>query len=156
MGEPKPPEASPDRAPDGRAFWIAVTIVGVMILGGAGLAGAVLMAGDHGPSMPVAAGGVLELQTLPDDVAMHYRFADQHHRLFQQVPCFCGCDAALDHRHLLDCFLRADGGGWERHASGCAVCLEESEIIREMTADGAPATDIVEAVVARFTMDPAG
>jgi hypothetical protein len=155
MSQPDPPGAPPGRAPDGRAFWIALVVVGVMILGGAGLVGAVLLAGDHGPGMPVAAGGVLELETLPDDVAMHYEFADRHHELYRQVPCFCGCDAALDHRHLLDCFVRP-GGGWERHASGCIVCLEESEIIREMSTRGAPAADIVETVVARFTMDTSG
>jgi hypothetical protein len=56
----------------------------------------------------------------------------------------------LAHRSLLQCFVRPDGG-WERHASGCAVCTEESSVVRSMLADGAGVHAIRTAVIDQFS-----
>jgi hypothetical protein len=103
-------------------------------------------------AMPVFPAGEIDLADLAPSVAAHYHLAAEHPRAFGQVPCFCGCEATLDHRSLLDCFVRP-GGGWERHASGCAVCIDESEMVRTMLARGSPVSLIRAEVIAAYTMD---
>lgn len=98
----------------------------------------------------VAPGGMIDPAAVPDSVAVMYSAAFAHSEIYENVPCFCGCDAMLGHRHLLDCFARPEGG-WEAHAIGCGVCLGEAQQVDELLADGV--TDplrIREAVVARW------
>jgi hypothetical protein len=87
---------------------------------------------------------------LPMDIQEHYEFAAANPAPYAAVPCFCGCQATLDHRNLLDCFVQADGG-WEVHASGCAVCVQESVQIRRLLERGASNQQIHDVVVARFS-----
>jgi hypothetical protein len=137
----------------GRAFWVALALVTVVVLGAVGGGVAVLLGGGHVEQPPaVAAGGIVELSAMPGHVADHYRFAAAHPGVYSEVPCFCGCDATLGHRFLLDCFVRP-GGGWEAHASGCGVCLEEGQMIRSMLARGATTAEIRADVIDAFTMD---
>jgi hypothetical protein len=147
LDAPTPPGGS------GRTFWIVLSVVAVVVLGAVGGGIAVLLGGSHDqPPAAVAAGGVVELSAMPGHVAEHYRFAAAHPDVYSEVPCFCGCDATLDHRFLLDCFVRPDGG-WEAHASGCGVCLEESRMIRSMLARGSGTAEIRADVIDAFTMD---
>lgn len=100
--------------------------------------------------LAVSPGGVVDPADVPEEVAILYREAHDHADLFAQIPCFCGCDAMLGHRHLLDCFARPDGG-WEAHAMGCGVCLGEAEQIRDLLATGVTdAEQIRTAVVAEW------
>lgn len=102
----------------------------------------------------VAPGGVLAAADVPPALAAHYQAAQDHQHVFEAVPCFCGCEAMLDHRHLGDCFVRADGQGLEAHALGCAVCIGEAQQIMDLIAAGAEDPDqIKEAVVAEWA-DP--
>ena len=101
----------------------------------------------------VAPGGVVEPGDVPEALAVWYRGAESHPDVFAEVPCFCGCAAMLDHRHLLDCFVRADGDGWEAHALGCGVCLGEAEQVLALVADGAETGAVVDAVIDRWS-DP--
>jgi hypothetical protein len=140
---------------NGASFWIAIAVAGIMVLGGVGLAGAVMvMSPDrHGASpMPATAmaGATLDLDLVSNQIAGHYHFASAHRSMFETVPCFCGCEAMLGHRSLLDCFVRADGAGWEPHAAGCAVCIEESQMIRRMLGRGVAPESIPNAVIDRF------
>src|SRR3990170_4812994 len=83
----------------GRTFWIVVALVTIVVLGAVGVGIAVLLRGGHDPQQAtVAAGGMGELSTMPGHVAEHYRFAAAHPDVYSEVPCFCGCDATLDHR----------------------------------------------------------
>lgn len=100
--------------------------------------------------LAVAPGGVIELADIPEPFLVHYEGAADHPEVFSEVPCFCGCEAMLGHRHLLDCFVRADGDGWEAHASGCGVCLGEAEQVLALIADDVPTDEIVEQVVAEW------
>lgn len=100
--------------------------------------------------LAVAPGGVIELSEIPDPFLIHYEGAAGHPDVFSAVPCFCGCQAMLEHRHLLDCFVRADGDGWEAHATGCGVCLGEAEQVLALLADEVPLDEIVERVVAEW------
>lgn len=100
--------------------------------------------------LAVAPGGVIALADIPDPFLVHYEGAADHPDVFSEVPCFCGCEAMLEHRHLLDCFVRPDGDGWEAHATGCGVCLGEAEQVLALIADGVPPDEIVEQVVAEW------
>lgn len=100
--------------------------------------------------LAVAPGGVIELADIPDPFLALYEGAAANPDVFSEVPCFCGCDAMLGHRHLLDCFVRAAGDGWEAHASGCGVCLGEAEQVLALIADGASTDEIVDEVVAEW------
>jgi hypothetical protein len=128
---------------------VAVSLV-VVLAAGAGIL-VVANGGHDEPAMRVAPGGAIALDDVPRHVAMHYRFAAEHPRPYREVPCFCGCDATLEHRFLLDCFVRPDGA-WEAHAAGCAVCIQESEIVRLMLAEGATVDQIRTEIVGRYTM----
>jgi len=68
------------------------------------------------------------------EVASSYRFIADHREHAERIPCYCGCES-LEHRHLLDCFVKPDGG-WEAHATGCQVCRDEAADLQEMLAAG--------------------
>lgn len=89
------------------------------------------------------------LQGLSAEMVAQYRFVARNPVPYRHVPCFCGCQAMLGHRSLLDCFVRP-AGGWESHASGCFVCGEESTQVRTMLARGDPIQKIHDAIVAQF------
>jgi len=90
------------------------------------------------------------LSSVSPEMASHYHFADAHPSMYEQVPCFCGCDTMLGHRSLLDCFVKPDGSGWESHASGCAVCTQESQMIRRMLDRGIPPDQIASSIIAHY------
>jgi len=150
-----PTESEPPRdgSTPGRAFAIAIAVVTAVVLGAAGMGAFVLLRGDGDAStMRVAPGGALDLSTVPGPMAAHYRYAAAHPSAYRQIPCFCGCEEALEHRSLLDCFVRAQRG-WEAHAAGCAVCIQESEMLRSMLGEGASLAQIRAEIVARYTME---
>lgn len=143
------PAAEPARG-SSRAFWVALALATTMIVGGVVVVGGVMMASPDDHIASVAPGGSFDLASASPELAAHYHFADAHRSLFQQVPCYCGCEAMLDHRSLLDCFVRPDGSGWERHASGCAICVQESRMVRRMLGTGMAPYAISHAVIDRF------
>lgn len=49
---------------------------------------------DHADAAP------LDLSTVSDEVAAHYRYAQAHGDTFARIPCWCGCQQFLDHRNL--------------------------------------------------------
>jgi hypothetical protein len=89
------------------------------------------------------------LDTVPGHVAAHYELARANRDLYSHIPCYCGCEATLDHRYLFDCFVTPDGG-WEAHASGCSICIDESRMARRMMSGGAQPDAIRDAIVARY------
>jgi hypothetical protein len=96
---------------------------------------------------------VIAPEEVPEQVAVLYRAAHDHADVYAQIPCFCGCEAMLGHRHLLDCFARPDGG-WEAHALGCGVCLGEARQVEELLAAGVGDPGAIkEAVIAEWA-DP--
>ena len=101
----------------------------------------------------VAPGGVIDPEDVPESVAVLYRAAHEHAEIYQAVPCFCGCEAMLGHRHLLDCFARPEGG-WEAHALGCGVCLGEAQQIEELLAAGITSPGQIRAAVVARWGDP--
>ncbi|MBI3648861.1 MAG: hypothetical protein HY240_08960 [Actinobacteria bacterium] len=118
--------------------------IGIDFAGRSGHMGVAPSATGHAMAPP------LDLSTVSPEVASHYRFAAAHPGVYAQVPCYCGCDDSLGHRNLLDCFVRSDGKGWDAHASGCGVCMGESEMVRPLVAKGRSPTQIRDAVIAEY------
>lgn len=127
-------------------YLLAPVVVALAAIAGT-LAG---FAGDDGA--PGAA--PLELAAVSGDIAGHYHAAADLADVYREVPCFCGCEEFLAHRDLYDCFVRADGQGWEAHAAGCGVCIAESALVRDLTDEGAPVDAIPAAVIDRFGTTP--
>jgi hypothetical protein len=90
------------------------------------------------------------LMDAPAAVRAHYRSAGNHRDTYRQIPCYCGCDSLLAHRSLEDCFVAADGTGWDPHAAGCVVCIDESSIVRRLIARGLSPPAIRDEVVDRY------
>lgn len=144
-----------DLQPPARRPWWALTAALAFLA----MAGWLLVAGpgsgrqphDTGmpPMMAVAPGGHVELSSLSVEHQTLYRAAAADPDLFAAVPCYCGCEAFLEHRHLLDCFVRPDGG-WERHATGCAVCLAEARDVTDLRDGGMHPDRIVKDINARY------
>jgi hypothetical protein len=107
-------------------------------------------AGEHGPAVVAP----LDLASVSPAIAEHYRFAAAHEAELRQVPCFCGCEEFLGHRDLYDCFVRADGAGWDAHAAGCGVCIGEAITSRELLDAGRSPTEVRDAVVEQFGTTP--
>lgn len=103
------------------------------------------------PSQMAVAGQTadVELDRLPTAVSVHYRHAAEHAEVYEDVPCYCGCDTFADHAHLLDCFVRPDGG-WEPHAAGCGICLAEAEEVHRRLDAGEDTARIRAAIVEKF------
>lgn len=145
--------ASDDLPRPGRplvALVVAPVVIALVVVAGtfAVLAG--------GGNVSPAGAAPLDLSTVPEQVAGHYQAAEDLADVYRQVPCFCGCEEFLGHRDLYDCFVRADGAGWESHAAGCGVCIAESTLVRDLTdidTDTEPA-DIRRAVIDRYGTTP--
>lgn len=95
--------------------------------------------------------GVVAPEDVPAGLTDYYEGAQTHFATFEQIPCFCGCEEMLGHRHLGDCFVRPDGSGLEAHALGCGVCLGEAAQVLEMIDAGeVDPVEIREAVVSTW------
>ena len=83
-----------------------ITLVGIVVVG---VLDAGLQPQESTAMVEVAPGGVIDRKDAPQSVAVLYRAAHQQAEIYQGVPCSCGCEAMLGHRHLLDCFARPGG-----------------------------------------------
>jgi hypothetical protein len=111
--------------------------------------GAAASGHDDPLMLQVAPGGEIDLTSLPAEHQVLYEAAVADRDAFTAVRCYCGCEAFLHHRHLLDCFERPEGG-WERHATACAVCLAEAEEVVGFREDGVPLDEIVRRIDDRY------
>jgi hypothetical protein len=135
---------------------VAVPVLTVALVVGlvTGLALRRSTAGGDGDGHPMAAGATVTLEELAPAIAEHYRQADAHRSEYSEIPCFCGCEEFLAHRHLYDCFVRADGDGYDAHASGCGVCIGESATAHELLTAGTEPDAVAAAVIAQFGSTP--
>lgn len=98
-------------------------------------------------------GTTVSLGTLDPKLAQVYRAAQSHGSHFKEIPCFCGCQQGrLEHRHLLDCFVLRDGGGWESHATGCAICQGEARMALRLLGVGVPVDEVRAQILEEFGM----
>lgn len=136
-----------------RTFTVLVVLTGLAVIA-SGVWSSVRSVPDSpvtaAEMVAVAPGGLVQQEDVPEAVAVLYRAAHEHADIYAEVPCFCGCEAMLGHRHLLDCFARPNGG-WEAHALGCGVCLGEAQQVEDLLAIGiADAGSIRELVIAEW------
>ena len=143
----------PESVEQPRRSWAALVLAIALLAVAATLLLAQPGGGERGaaPSqmLQVAPGGEVELASLPHEHQRLYRAAADDPEAFAQVVCYCGCEAFLEHRHLLDCFVRPQGG-WERHATGCAVCLSEARDVAGWRAEGVPLDEITDRIDERY------
>lgn len=138
-----------------RWFWI-LGVLGAVALSSASvfaLAGGTTAASPSGDMAALAPPGIVAETDIPAGVVPLYHGAVENSTVFAATPCYCGCMEMLGHRHLLDCFERPDGSGWESHALGCGVCLGEADQVLDLVAGGVEPDAIVAAVVAEWS-DP--
>lgn len=148
----RPGEQQPPAAPSTGAVVAIVAAALVLLVG----AVAVLIsstdrdrpatAAEAGPSDALP----LDLATVADATAVHYLAAEDDSATYREVPCFCGCEEFLGHRHLYDCFVRTDGRGWDAHAAGCGICIAESITVQELRDAGHDVSTIRDAVIDQY------
>lgn len=102
----------------------------------------------------IAPPGVLSADEVPPALKEHYEAAQTHFAVFESVPCFCGCQEMLGHRHLGDCFVRPDGTGLEAHALGCGVCLGEAAQVASLIESGVTDVEQIRTAVVATWGDP--
>ena len=47
------------------------------------------------------------VQNAASEVQTAYQFAVEHPEILQQIPCYCGCEKGLGHKHNLACYITA-------------------------------------------------
>lgn len=136
------------REPEMSRPWWALGVAVLALLGAGYLA---LDLGDgheaaaEAPMLEVAPGGALDFEDIPEDQRVHYLAAAEDEQAFSAVRCYCGCEDFLDHEDLLACFVR-DDGAWERHATGCAICLAQAGMVVDLREEGRSVDEIVDAI----------
>ena len=153
---PGPSDAPANGAPAVRWWWLFVGPLLALLLV-AGGAAALIASGDDGDAGDAHAMGAappLELASVTDDIAGHYRYAEDHQTDFAAIPCFCGCEEFLSHENLYDCFIRTDGAGYDSHAAGCGVCIGEAVVASQLLDAGTPATEVADRIVEQFGTTP--
>jgi hypothetical protein len=85
------------------------------------------------------------LRSLPPEVQAAYDFAATHPDELRKYPCYCGC-GSMGHRDNLDCYIKSfDENGlptYDRHATGCAICVEITSDVMRMRREGQRSTAI--------------
>lgn len=109
--------------------------------------------GGGNASSAVARAGPFTMDGMQPAVVSMYSYARDQQQLLSQIPCYCGCRTAYNHLSLARCFVRPDGR-WERHASGCLVCGNETTRVRELADARVSPAEIRAAVIAKFGPAP--
>lgn len=140
------------REPEVSRPWWALAVAVLALLGAGYLAvdsGSGEPATAQAPMLEVAPGGELAFDDIPEEQRVHYLAAAEDVEAFTAVRCYCGCEDFLGHEDLLACFVR-DDGGWERHATGCGICLAQADMVVDLREQGRSVDEIVEAVDDRY------
>jgi len=72
-----------------------------------------------------------------------YEIAERDPTLLAQLHCYCGCDKAIGHKSLLDCYR-------DTHGSRCEICVGEAHDAESMASRGVPVEQIRDALRARY------
>ena len=150
----EPPGLLPTGRP-GVRWWLFVVPLLAVVVAAAGAVALVASEGDdERGALPTGAAGPLELASVSEEIAGHYRYAAAHEADLSVVPCFCGCQELLAHEDLYDCFIRADGAGYDSHAAGCGVCIGEAAVATALLDAGTPPTEVAVRIVEQFGTTP--
>lgn len=118
-----------ERVVTARSYWWVPGSVVLVVLGLVLLLGPVLGLGQ-GSEEPK-----YSLEQLDPVIVHNYEYVAAHADHAARIPCYCGCES-LDHRSLLDCFVRPEGG-WEPHATYCRICGQEADDLEAQLSQGA-------------------
>ena len=105
----------------------------------------------HNAAYPMAAMADMPelVQHSPDHVSDAYRFAVANPDALKNVPCYCGC-APSGHTSNYSCYVKeAKPSGevvFDLHAVACTICLDITQDVMKMTADGKSPPDIRQAI----------
>lgn len=73
-----------------------------------------------------------------------YEYTTLNPGLIEQVPCYCEC-FRMGHKSLKNCFITEEGS-YDRHGSGCDICVGEVIKIKKMYEDGKSIEEIREEI----------
>lgn len=95
------------------------------------------------------------VQKAETKVQVAYQFAIDNPDLLAQIPCYCGCEKTLGHKHNLDCYIAAfkpDGSvaQYTDHAAYCGVCVDTTLLARKLAGEGQTAQAIHTAVDVQY------
>lgn len=96
------------------------------------------------------------VQKAVPEVQAAYQFAIDHPETLKQIPCYCGCEKTLGHEHNLACYIsgfNADGSvaNYRDHAVYCAVCIDTTQLVIKLVAEGKGSQEIHDAVDAKYS-----
>jgi hypothetical protein len=90
----------------------------------------------------------------PPRVQEAYQFAVDHPDELAKYPCYCGC-GAMGHTSNLSCYIqdRAEDGTitFDNHAAGCGICVDITQDVIRLRADGKSAPEIRAYVDAQYS-----
>ena len=115
----------------------------------------VLTAWGAGESGGVAAAALPErLREAAPRVRESYQYAVAHPADLEKCPCYCGC-GAMGHTSNLSCYVQefgADGAvTYDTHANGCGICVDITQDVMRLKAEGKPSPEIRAYVDARYS-----
>ncbi len=95
-----------------------------------------------------------EVKAAPERVRSAYAFALSNPDALKNVPCYCGC-GAMGHTSNLSCYInerKPDGQiVFDDHALGCSLCVDISQDVMRMTAEGKSPQAIRADIVAAYS-----
>jgi hypothetical protein len=146
MADKKPPVRRPPSRFSAAAPWIAIAMVGGIVVG-------VLARGGPGaPSHPEprpdardAAAGVMPASFFASTprIMSAYQAAREIPETLDGLYCHCQCKEHHGHRSLLICFH-------SQHGAGCDICVEEAVLAHQMVREGRSLADIRTAIDVAF------
>jgi len=85
----------------------------------------------------------LDPKNFQGNVREAYKVAERDPALLAQLHCYCGCDKAIGHKNLLDCFR-------DNHGSRCEICVGEARDAQSMASRGMSIEQIRDVLRARY------
>lgn len=123
----------------------------------AGVTGYVIL-GSYAPTGNVL--GIPDYALKSPSVQKAYESAVEMQDKLQYLPCYCGCGMGeMEHRgntvpkmtSLKDCFIKADGSGFEDHAAmDCGGCVSTANDAAEMIRSGMPLIEVRKAIDSKY------
>ncbi len=95
-----------------------------------------------------------EMQSAPTTVRESYQFAVANPDALKNVPCYCGC-GAMGHTSNYSCYVKqVDEKGtvvYDQHALGCSLCVDITQEVMKLSAQGKSPGEVRQQVVAQFS-----
>ncbi len=86
-----------------------------------------------------------QMQSAPATVRTAYQFAAANPELMKQVPCYCGC-GSIGHTSNYSCYVSSvETSGaisFDNHALGCSLCVEITQDVMRLSAQGRTGAEI--------------